>query len=62
MDEKDPFDMSAIGLDDIMQLTEDADNNAQAKWLPGSYAPEYLNGRCEGSRSRSRRQWADDMI
>jgi hypothetical protein len=48
MDEKDPFDMSAIGLDDIMQLTKDADNNAQAKWLPGSYAPDYLNGRCKG--------------
>lgn len=48
MDEKDPFDMSAIGLDDIMQLTEDADSNAQAKWLPGSYAPDYLNGAMVG--------------
>lgn len=37
-------DMSAIGLDDIMNLMDDAESNAQAKWLPGSYAPDYLNG------------------
>eukprot|EP00959_Pyramimonas_sp_CCMP1952_P444453 9305617-Pyramimonas_sp.AAC.1 len=48
MDEKDPFDMSAIGLDDIMNLVDDADKSAQAKWCPGTYAPSYLDGTLPG--------------
>uniref|UniRef100_A0A7S0RJT1 Chlorophyll a-b binding protein, chloroplastic n=1 Tax=Pyramimonas obovata TaxID=1411642 RepID=A0A7S0RJT1_9CHLO len=48
MDDSDPFDMSAIGLDDIMQLTDDAEMNSRAAWLPGTYAPAYLDGTLPG--------------
>jgi len=47
-EDKDPFDMSAIGLDDIMQLTDDAEMSSRAAWLPGSYAPSYLDGKLPG--------------
>jgi len=45
---KDPFDMSNVGLDDIMQLADDAEMNSRAAWLPGSYAPSYLDGSLPG--------------
>lgn len=30
-EDKDPFDMSAIGLDDIMQLTDDAEMSSRVR-------------------------------
>jgi light-harvesting complex I chlorophyll a/b binding protein 1 len=48
MSEKDPFDMSAIGLDDIMNLVDDADQASTAEWLPGSYRPAHLDGSMVG--------------
>jgi len=40
--------MSAIGLDDIMNLTDAAEAKSQAAWLPGTQAPTYLDGSLPG--------------
>jgi len=48
MEGKDPFDMSAIGLDDIMNLVDDADSATMAEWLPGSSRPGHLDGSMPG--------------
>lgn len=44
-EEEDMFDMSAIGLDDVYDLVDAAESASIAAWLPGTYAPEYLDGK-----------------
>mmetsp|Transcript_35777 Transcript_35777/g.43191 ORF Transcript_35777/g.43191 Transcript_35777/m.43191 type:complete len:266 (-) Transcript_35777:262-1059(-) len=41
-------DFENVGLDDILGLVEASESAAQAKWRPGSLAPEYLTGELPG--------------